>query len=51
MSSKLVKENEFLRAIKICSITSFRGEEKLSVACYKILRNVKETCRYERDTS
>jgi hypothetical protein len=32
----------FLRAIRIRSTTSFRGEVKLAVPCYKIWRHVKD---------
>jgi hypothetical protein len=38
----------FLRAIKIHSTTSFRGEVKLSALCYKILLHSKELYEYER---
>jgi hypothetical protein len=41
----------FLRAIKILSTLSFGGEVKTSVLFHKILRHVKETYEYERDTS
>jgi hypothetical protein len=40
----------FLRVIKICSMTSFRGEVKPLVPCCKFLRYVKDLLRYERDT-
>jgi hypothetical protein len=36
------EEDGFLRAIKICSATSFEGELKPSVPCRKILRYAKE---------
>jgi hypothetical protein len=42
-----VKDDEFLRAIKIRSTTSFGGEVKPSVPC-KFLRHVTESYRYER---
>jgi hypothetical protein len=40
----------FLKAIKVHTATSFGGEVKLSVPCRKILRNVKDPLRYDRDT-
>jgi hypothetical protein len=36
------EDRGFLRAIKICSTTSFREEVKLSVLCRKILWHVEE---------
>jgi hypothetical protein len=43
------ESNGFLRAIKIHTMTSFEGEVKPSASC-KILRDVDECYRYERDT-
>jgi hypothetical protein len=40
----------FLRAIKIRCTTSFGGEVKSPAPCRKILRNIKDTLRYDRDT-
>jgi hypothetical protein len=37
----------FLKAIKICSLPSLKGEVKLETPCCKILRHVKITCKYE----
>jgi hypothetical protein len=34
--------------IKLHSTLSFRGEVKLEAQCYKILRHVKITCKYEQ---
>jgi hypothetical protein len=42
--------NGILRALKICSMTSFRGEVKLSVPCHSILWHIEEPCGYEIDT-
>jgi hypothetical protein len=41
----------FLRAIKIHSTSSFRGEVKLEAPCCKILWYVKELYKCERNTS
>jgi hypothetical protein len=41
---KPAEDDVFLRAIKICSLTSFGGEEKPSAPCHKILRHVKDPC-------
>jgi hypothetical protein len=38
----------FLRAIKICSTTSFGEEVKPSASCHKILQHVKDSLRYNR---
>jgi hypothetical protein len=38
----------FLRAIKICSTPSFRGEVKPSAPCCKILQYIKELYENER---
>jgi hypothetical protein len=46
-----VEDDGFLRAIKIRGRTSFGGGEKLSAQRRKILRNVKELCEHERNTS
>jgi hypothetical protein len=40
-----------LRVIKIRITTSFGGEAKLSSQCRMILRHIKKTVVYERDTS
>jgi hypothetical protein len=42
--SNLDKDDRFLRAIKIHSMASFRGEVKLSAPCCKILWHVKVAC-------
>jgi hypothetical protein len=41
--SKPAKRHGFLRAIKICSTTSFRREVKLSAPCPKILQHIKRS--------
>jgi hypothetical protein len=43
-------EDGFLMVIKICCTTSFIGEVKPKIPCCKILRPVKELCRYKKDT-
>jgi hypothetical protein len=50
VGSNPAKEDGFLRVIKICSTTSFGGEEKPSMPCHKILQHVEEPYKYERDT-
>jgi hypothetical protein len=40
--SNLVKDNGFLRVIKIHSMSSFGGEIKLLAPCLEILRYIKE---------
>jgi hypothetical protein len=45
VDSKLATDVGFLRAIKIHSMTFFRGEIKLSALCCKILWHIKEPCR------
>jgi hypothetical protein len=45
------QDDGILKAIKIRSTTSFGLEVKPSVPCRKILRNVKDSYRYEKDTS
>jgi hypothetical protein len=42
--SNQAEDTGFLRAIKVCSTTSFRGEVKLAVPCRKILQHVKDPC-------
>jgi hypothetical protein len=42
--SNLAKDDGFLRAIKIRSTTSFKGEVKPSVPCHKILQHVEDHC-------
>jgi hypothetical protein len=49
--SKVADNNRFLRTIQIRNTASFGGEAKPSVPRRKILRHVKETYEYERDTS
>jgi hypothetical protein len=44
MGSNPAKDNGFLRAIKIHSTASFRGEVKLLAPCCKILQHVKNPC-------
>jgi hypothetical protein len=39
---------DLIRAIKICTMTSFGGEVKPSVPCHKILRHVKEPYKYKK---
>jgi hypothetical protein len=41
MGSNSAEYNAFLRAIKICSMTSFGGEVKPLAPCHKILWHVK----------
>jgi hypothetical protein len=48
VSSNLAKDDEFLRAIKVHSMTSFVGEVKPLIPCRKILCYVEESCRYEK---
>jgi hypothetical protein len=50
VGSDLAKSNGFLRAIKICNMTSFGGELKSSAPCHEILRHIKDPLRYDRDT-
>jgi hypothetical protein len=50
VGSNTVEEAGFLTAIIIRSTTSFGGDVKLSGPCGKILRHVKDHCKYERDT-
>jgi hypothetical protein len=45
------EDSGFLRAIKICSTTSFGGEVKPLVLCCEILQHVKELYRFEGDIS
>jgi hypothetical protein len=45
------EDSGFLRAIKIRSTTSFRGEVKPLFPCHKILQHLKEQYEYERETS
>jgi hypothetical protein len=40
-SSNPAEDDGFLRAIKIRSMSSFRGEVKQAIICRKILRHVK----------
>jgi hypothetical protein len=40
----------FLMAIKVSSVTSFGWYAKPSVPCRRILRQVKETYMYEKDS-
>jgi hypothetical protein len=42
--SNPAEDDGFLRAIKICSTTSFGGEVKPSASCLKILQHVKYPC-------
>jgi hypothetical protein len=44
MGSNPAKDDGILRATKINSITSFRGDVKPLAPCLKILRHVKEIC-------
>jgi hypothetical protein len=48
MGSNLAKDEGFLRAVKIHSMTSFEGEVKASVQCCKLLRHVKEPYENEK---
>jgi hypothetical protein len=50
VGSNLANSNGFSRAIKICNMTSFSREVKMSAQCHKILWHVKDTLRYDRDT-
>jgi hypothetical protein len=38
------EDNGFIRAIKVCSTTSFGGKVNSSVPCSKILQHVKFPC-------
>jgi hypothetical protein len=40
----MAKDDGFLRAIKICNMTSFGEKVKLSALCLKILGDVKVLC-------
>jgi hypothetical protein len=51
MGSNPTKDDGFLSAIRIYSTGSFRGEIKPYVPCRKILRQLRNLTRYERDTS
>jgi hypothetical protein len=42
--SNLAEDDEFLRVTKVCNMTSFRGEVKMSAMCCKILWHVKSLC-------
>jgi hypothetical protein len=42
VGSNVPEDDQFLRAIKIHSTTSFRGEVKAAISCCKILRPVKD---------
>jgi hypothetical protein len=42
MGSNPANDKRFLRAIKICSMPSLRGEINPSAPCHKILQHVKE---------
>jgi hypothetical protein len=46
----VAKNDGLLRAIKIRSTISFRGDVKPSLSCCKILQHVKDLMRYDRDT-
>jgi hypothetical protein len=48
--AKLSEDNGFLRMMIICNTASFRGEVKPSVPCHKILRHIKESHKYQKDT-
>jgi hypothetical protein len=45
---KPVRDDGFLKAIKFCSASSFRGELKPLAACRKMLLYVKEAHKYEK---
>jgi hypothetical protein len=47
MSSNSAENNGFLRAIKIRSTPSFRGEVKPFAPCRKILQHVKNPFKYD----
>jgi hypothetical protein len=51
VASNPTENYEFLKAIKIRSMTSFRGKVKPSAPCRKILQHVKDHHRYEKNTS
>jgi hypothetical protein len=48
--SNLAESDEFLRAIRICSLTSFSGKVKPLVPSRKILQHVKDPLRHDRDS-
>jgi hypothetical protein len=49
--TNLAEDDEFLRAIRIPSMTSFGGEVKPAVPCHKILWHIKDPYSMkERDT-
>jgi hypothetical protein len=50
IGAKLPEDNGFLRMMIICNTASFRGEVKPSVPCHKILRHIKESYKYQKDT-
>jgi hypothetical protein len=50
MGSNPAEGNGFLRAIKICSMPSFREKVNLSAPCCKILWHVKKTSSMNKDT-
>jgi hypothetical protein len=49
--SNPAEDNRFIRETKIRTAILFGGEVKPPSTCRKILRHVKETFDYERDTS
>jgi hypothetical protein len=48
--SNPAESDGFLKATKICSLTSFRGKVKPSASCHKFLRHVQDPLRYDRNT-
>jgi hypothetical protein len=51
VNSNPAEVHEFLRAIKNPQNDLFRSVSKTLALCRKILRHVKDTSEYERDTS
>jgi hypothetical protein len=51
VGSNLAKDNGFLKAIKICSMTSFKGQVKPSTHVVRFYGMLKTPAEYDRDTS
>jgi hypothetical protein len=50
VDSNPAEDDGILKAIKMCTMTSFRGELKPAVICCKILWPVKDPCSLKRDS-
>jgi hypothetical protein len=48
VGSNLAKDNGFLKAIKICSMTSFKGEVKPSTHVVRFYGMLKTPAEYDR---